>query len=228
MLVGAKKKKGDRSRPLTLDEEIELRRRPQWLVRRGLSLRRPRRHRASAAHTRCTPRLPLSLPTRARPTFRFGKISLFFFLAERGSGIVDVDGNLHRGGRWNAWRATHSAPHRRRRRSRGGVTRLAADRRTPPPPRTPLAEPSEITFARKRKDVLRLYRACVRPARPSRWQELRGWSGVVGHALGSPPSAAEVRGSPRRCPASQQQRQRGDVFQDLEKRRWFVGLAQLA
>ena len=72
-----------------------------------------------------------------RPTFRFGKISLFFFLAERGSGIVDVDGNLHRGGRWNAWRATHSAPHRRRRRSRGGVTRLAADRRTPPPPNPP-------------------------------------------------------------------------------------------
>ena len=219
-----KKKKGDRSRPLTLDEEIELRRRPQRLVRRGLSLRRPRRHRASAAHY-----APLAYPSPCQqgPGQHFDlEKSLYFFFWLREDLGSSTWMAINRGGRWNA-EATHSAPHRRRRRSRGGVTRLAADRHTPPP-RTPLAEPSEITFARKRKDVLRLCRACFRPARPSRWQELRGWSGVVGHALGAPPSAAEVRGSPRRCPASQQQRQRGDVFQDLEKRRWFVGLAQLA
>lgn len=161
------------------------------------------------------------------PTFRFGKISLFFFLAERGSGIVDVDGNQSR---WSLER--RGDPQRSAPKAKAIEGRRDASRRgpayPPPPPRTPLAEPSEITFARKRKDVLRLCRACFRPARPPRWQELRGWSGVVGHALGAPPSAAEVRGSPRRCPASQQQRQRGDVFQDLEKRRWVVGLAQLA
>ena len=221
---GGKKKKGDRSRPLTLDEEIELRRRPQRLVRRGLSLRRPRRHRASAAHY-----APLAYPSPCQQGpgqhFDLEKSLYFFFLAERGSGIVDVDGNQSR---WSLER--RGDPQRSAPKAKAIEGRRDASRRGPayPPPRTPLAEPSEITFARKRKDVLRLCRACFRPARPSRWQELRGWSGVVGHALGAPPSAAEVRGSPRRCPAPQQQRQRGDVFQDLEKRRWFVGLAQLA
>ena len=125
------------------------------------------------------------------PTFRFGKISLFFFLAERGSGIVDVDGNQSR---WSLERRgdpQRSAP--KAKAIEGGVTRLAADR-IPPPPGTPCGA-ERNHFREKEKGCPPFVSGLLSPACPPRWQELRGWSGVVGHALGAPPSAAEVRGA---------------------------------
>ena len=100
------------------------------------------------------------------PTFRFGKISLFFFLAERGSGIVDVDGNQSR---WSLER--RGDPQRSAPKAKAIVGRRDASRRGPtypPPPPNPPCGAERNHFREKEKGCPPFVSGLFSPGSPAK------------------------------------------------------------